>query len=190
MHHIEPFYRWRDHYTSEEDVDSPFYGVEYSEFMFDKKIYNYFIHPQWDEFGSNTLYCKILWLDERGSHAVIELIGEWNDALYNDVMFFKREVLDLLMQRGVYHFILIGENVLNFHASDDCYYEEWYEDILDEGGYIAAINFRDHVREEMAQAGIQQYFLMNKDLIEWRTFAPKAFCDLIDQTVTRRIAGA
>jgi len=30
---------------------------------------------------------------------------------------------------GDIQFILIGENVLNFHSSDDCYYEEWFQDV-------------------------------------------------------------
>ena len=42
---------------------------------------------------------------------------------------------------------MIGENVLNFHASDDCYYEEWFQEVED--GWIAAVNFRDHVLKEL-----------------------------------------
>ncbi len=51
MHEIEPFYNWRHIYVSEEDERSPFYGRVYSEFEFSQTIYNYYIHPQWDEFG-------------------------------------------------------------------------------------------------------------------------------------------
>ena len=52
MHDIEPYYKWRDHYTSESDDRSPFYGRVYNEFQYTQKVYNYFIHPQWDDFGS------------------------------------------------------------------------------------------------------------------------------------------
>ena len=60
MHDIEPFYKWRDDYNSAEDDLSPFYGKEYSEFEFSETIYNFYIHPQWDFFGSPTLYLKII----------------------------------------------------------------------------------------------------------------------------------
>lgn len=55
MHEIEPYYQWRDDYISAEDERSPFYNTEYSELYFDKQIYNFLLHPQWDEFGSSTL---------------------------------------------------------------------------------------------------------------------------------------
>ena len=56
------------------------------------------------------------------------MFGEWNDTLHNDIMFFKRNVIDHLIGQGIRKFILLGENLLNFHGSrDDEYYEEWFE---------------------------------------------------------------
>jgi hypothetical protein len=63
MHDIEPHFKWQNEYISSEDKLSPFHGRIYDEFRFTQKIYNYFIHPQWDEFGSQTLYMKILFVD-------------------------------------------------------------------------------------------------------------------------------
>ena len=63
MHELEPFYRWRDDYIAAEDPHSPLFETQYNEFTFDKQIYNYLIHPQWDFFGSPTLYLKILFVD-------------------------------------------------------------------------------------------------------------------------------
>ena len=60
MHAIEPYFNWRDFYISSEDSRSPFFGREYSEFHFVDQVYNYVIHPQWDNFGSSTLFLKIL----------------------------------------------------------------------------------------------------------------------------------
>jgi len=94
MHDIEPFYNWRHLYEAEEDPRSPFYGKEYSEMYFTDTIYNYVIHPQWDFIGSPTLYIKILFVDYEQGTAVIELLGEWNDAVHNDIMFLKREIAD------------------------------------------------------------------------------------------------
>src|SRR3954468_8062860 len=121
MHEIEPFYNWRHIYVSEEDECSPFYGREYSEFEFTQTLYNYYIHPQWDEFGSRTLYMKLLYVDYDQRFAIIELFGEWNDAIENDIMTIRREVTDNLYRNGIIKFILIAENVLNFHSSDDSY---------------------------------------------------------------------
>lgn len=81
MHNIEPFYNWRHIYISEEDRLSPFYGRAYSEFEFSQTVYNYYIHPQWDDFGSRTLFLKVLLADYEEKYAIIELIGEWNDAV-------------------------------------------------------------------------------------------------------------
>ena len=101
MHDIEPYYNWRHIYVSEEDQRSPFYQREYSEFEFSQTVYNYYIHPQWDEFGSRTLYLKLLQADYDEHYAVIEFIGEWNDAIENDIMTLKRDVIDVFEQQGI-----------------------------------------------------------------------------------------
>ena len=56
-------------------------------------------------------------------------MGEWNDAIHNDILEMKNDLINPLVNEGIRKFILIGENVLNFHASDDLYYEEWYEEM-------------------------------------------------------------
>ena len=84
MHFVEPFYNWRGYYIAAEDPSSPFYGREYSEFAFSNTVYNFYIHPQWDEFGSQTLFLKILFVDYEEKYAVLEFIGEWNDAIEKD----------------------------------------------------------------------------------------------------------
>lgn len=185
MHDIEPYYQWRDHYVASEDEQSPFYGRVYDEFRFTKKVYNYFIHPQWDEFGSNTLYTKILYADYDEGFAIMEMIGEWNDCLSNDVMFLKRDVADIMMEQGIYKFILICENVLNFHGSDDCYYEEWYDDVKDEQGWICMINTLDHVAEEMSNTRLQYQVNFGSEFnnINWRPFKPKLLVKAIDAMV-------
>ena len=98
MHQIEPFYNWRDDYRAEEDQHSPFYGREYSEFQFSKNIYNYFIHPQWDDFESETLSLKILFADYKNEFAIIEFLGEWNDCIQCDILSLKSNVLNVLIK--------------------------------------------------------------------------------------------
>jgi hypothetical protein len=187
MHLIEPFYGWRNHYVASEDPTSPFYNRIYSEFEFQNSVYNFYIHPQWDEIGSPTLFIKILFIEYDENYAIIELMGEWNDAIENDIMTFKRDIIEPLMNEGINKFILIGENVLNFLYSDDCYYEEWFDDVED--GWIALVNFHDHVINEFERIHIDHYFVMGGELedIEWRTYQPFQFYKKVDDLVTKRL---
>jgi hypothetical protein len=188
MHDLEPYYNWRDYYTSEEDVRSPFYGKIYSEFEFEDHIYNFYIHPQWDNIGSPTLFVKIIYADYHEGVAIIELFGEWNDTLYNDIMILKRDFADHLIYEGISKFILITENVLNFHSSDDSYYEEWFEDLED--GWVALLNAREHLLREFIHANIDNYLFMGGELneIPWRTYNPKHLCTKIEGLIQRRLA--
>ena len=182
MHTIEPHWNWRDHYDSSRDSKSPFFGRTYDEFSYSQKIYNYYIHPQWDQFGSETLYMKILWVDYQEGFAIFEMIGEWNDALHNDGMFLKREVVDALALYKIDKYIVICDNVLNFHASDDSYYEEWWEDTGAEGGWIAFLNLHDHVEQEFREAQIAQYVNMGGPLnqVNWRPQKPLHLFKVLD----------
>lgn len=178
MHQIEPFYLWRDYYQVSEDFRSPFYKKNYSELYFSNRIYNFLIHPQWDGFGSETLYFKQLFVDYEQGFCVLEFIGEWNDAINNDIMFLKNEVVNVLIQEGIKDYILILENVLNFHASDTDYYEEWKEEIE---GDIYFINALDHVLQEAKSIRLNHILLMDDELndVDWRTLKPNLILDYI-----------
>jgi hypothetical protein len=138
MHTLEPFYNWRHLYIASQDARSPFYGYQNSEVYFTDKIYDHIIHPQWDNIGSETLFLKVLFTDYEKGYCIIEFLGEWNDLLHNDIMILKRDIIDPMIDEGIDKFVLICENVLNFHADDVDYYEEWMDDIPE--GWIAAIN--------------------------------------------------
>ncbi len=185
MHDIEPYYKWRNKYTADRDDRSPFFGKVYNEFTFTNKVYNYFIHPQWDEFGSTTLYTKILFLDYEEGYAILEFIGEWNDAIQNDIMLLKRNLIEVLMSQNIYKFILVCENVLNFHGSDDCYYEEWGEDCREEGGWICLLNTLEHVEDEMKQMQLQYHINFGKyyNNVNWRPHQPQNLFKAIEALV-------
>lgn len=187
MHSIEPHYNWKHYYSAEEDEKSPFYGRVYSEFEFSDRVYDHLIHPQWDNIGSPTLFIKLLYCNYDQQFCIIEMIGEWNDCLHNDVMTFKRDIIDHLTLEGISKFLLIGENVLNFHYSDDCYYEEWMDDIED--GWVAAVNFQPHVLREMGSIGIDQYLLWGGELddLNWRTFKPQDLMQKIEMILNHRL---
>jgi len=186
MHDLEPYYNWRHLYTAEEDSKSPFFGRTYSEFEFTQTVYNYYIHPQWDDFGSQTLYLKVLYVDYEIGFAIIEFIGEWNDAIENDIMTLKRELIDKMLVHGIIKFILIGENVLNFHSSDECYYEEWYEDIEEKGGWIAMLGLPQQSVYDFKRAGIDR-FVELLDLNDWRPFTPMNLFSKVDNLIIKRL---
>lgn len=183
MHDIEPFYKWREKYVADQDSESPFYGREYDEFKFTNKIYNYFVHPQWDSFGSPTLYAKIIFVDYDEKFACIELIGEWNDCITNDIMYLKREVVDHIMQNDIDKFVCFCDNVLNFHGSDDSYYEEWYDDTKDTNGWICFVNTLNHVKIEMESVNVDHYVKFGDDYneINWQALQPKAILAFLER---------
>jgi hypothetical protein len=187
MHDIEPYYNWRNLYIADEDERSPFFGREYSEFEFTSKVYNYVIHPQWDYIGSETLYVKILFVDYEKAYCIIELIGEWNDCLYNDIMFLYRNVIEYILEQGIKKFILIGENVLNFHYGEDDYYQEWFDSIED--GWIVCVNFQNHVVHEFEAGRIDYYMAMGGkfDNLPWRTILPQKLFMITEHLITRRL---
>ncbi|TAJ11526.1 hypothetical protein DMA11_16530 [Marinilabiliaceae bacterium JC017] len=181
MQNIEPFYRWEKLYKAENDAKSPFFGRRYSDYKCRNLLYNYYIHPRWDEFGSTTLYLKLLYVDYTNHFAIIELLGEWNDCLYNDVMHLKRNIIEHLEKEGIQKYILIGENVLNFHYSDDSYYEDWFDDLED--GWIVALNFREHVLKEFDKINLNYYIIYGGRFneIKWRTVSPLKLFQAIDE---------
>ena len=187
MHTIEPHYNWIEQYSASEDSRSPLFETENSLDTYTNTIYGYYIHPQWDSLGSDTLFFKILFADYELGIAVLEFIGEWNDAIENDIMGLKRNIIDILVHEGIRKFILIGENVFNFHGSDDDYYEEWYEDVED--GWIAGINFQEHVRREMKQYNVDNYVNFGGDLddLPWRTYEPRRLFEVVDGLLNRRL---
>lgn len=190
MHEIEPYYNWLKYYNPAEDEQSPYFGKEYNYDLYTNAIYNYYIDPAWDFMGSETLYIKVLFADYNRRFCVLEFIGEWNDAINNDIMHLKRNIVDHMTRQGINKFILIGENVLNFHGSDDCYYEEWFEDV--EEGWIAAVNFRDFVLYEWQRYNVDSYinFGGSLQLDNWRTMKPLQFFELVSSLITRRLSSS
>ena len=188
MHEIEPYYNWLKYYDPATDDRSPFYGKEYNYDVYSETIYGYYIDPSWDYMGSETLYVKILYTDYNAGYTVMEFIGEWNDAINNDIMNLKRNVIELLINEGVNKFILIGENIMNFHGSDDCYYEEWFEEVED--GWIAAVSFPDFIQDELKKYHLDQYINMGGTLQidRWRTMQPHTFFDVVNGLIMRRLS--
>jgi len=188
MQNIEPSYQWENKYVAANDPYSPFYGRTYSTMEYTNTIYGYYIHPLWDDIESETLYLKILFADYKNKFCIIELFGEWNDTLHNDIMFLKRNVIDHLLKKGIVYFMLIGENIFNFHGMvEDDYYAEWFEDV--ENGWIAAINFAEFVEKEWTKYHIDYCinFGGSLNVPNWRTLQPEQLFRGIDLILSKRL---
>ncbi|MBI1306798.1 MAG: hypothetical protein GC181_09305 [Bacteroidetes bacterium] len=191
MHQIEPHYLWRHLYKASKDPNSPFYRTEHSQFEYTNRIYNYAIHPQWDYFGSETLLMKVLFVDYDEGYAIIEMIGEWNDCLHNDIMTLKREIVDDMIDHGIDKFVFLCENILNFHGSDDSYYQEWWEDVP--GGWVAFLHLRDHIINEMESIGIHNYISVEEDdetTWSWKTNKPEHLFQAVNKMMRRYLDNA
>jgi hypothetical protein len=180
MHTIEPFFNWQHLYNSETDEQCEYFGTVHSEFQFSNTVYNYFVHPQWDTFGSETLYLKILFVDYEDGYCIIEMIGEWNDAIENDSMILKRNLIDIMIQQGIKNYIFITENVLNYHSGDVDYYQEWHEEIAEEGGGIYWLNLPESSQYDFVRSKVKNY-VMQKEILNWRTMSPM---QVYEQVVT------
>ena len=102
-------------------------------------------------------------------------------------MMLKRNLVELLLIEGIKKFILIGENVFNFHGSDDLYYEEWFDEV--EEGWITAVNFPDFIQQEFQRYKLDVYINMGGTLQipHWRTLHPARFVEFVDALIQRRL---
>lgn len=89
-----------------------------------------------------------------------------------------------MLAEGISKFILIGENIFNFHGSDDSYYEAWFEEL--EEGWIAALNFPEFIIDEMKRYQLHHYINLNESLYieKWRTYQPLVLCNLVEKMIT------
>jgi hypothetical protein len=125
--------------------------------------------------------------DYEEGYAIIELLGEWNDAIENDIMNIKREVVDKFEAEGIYKFIFIAENVLNFHSGDRDYYEEWYEEMMDNNGWAVLLNMPEQTQYDFRKAKLHRYLEL-VELGNWRTFKPYHLFKKIDGEQLKRLS--
>ena len=129
---------------------------------------------------------KILYADYEQHFAIIELLGEWNDAIENDIMAIRRNVTDILFAKGICKFIFIAENVLNFHSSDDSYYEEWREQLEDDAGWVVILDMPDQSQYDFKRTRLTNYITLF-DFPQWRTLKPEFVFQQVDNLVMKRL---
>ena len=104
----------------------------------------------------------------------------------NDIMNIKREVADKFMAEGIYKFILIAENVLNFHSGDKDYYEEWTEETGEQNGWVICINMPEQTQYDFRRAKLDRYIgLMEQP--DWRIYKPFHLFKLVSSLQERRL---
>jgi MFS superfamily sulfate permease-like transporter len=128
----------------------------------------------------------VLLADYEEHYAIIELIGEWNDAIENDIMELKREIIDRLTKLKITKFILITENVLNFHSSDKEYYQEWFEEVTEENGWIVALNMPEATQQDFRKKKLN-YYIELMEISDWRIYKPYHLFKKIDDQIAKRI---
>jgi hypothetical protein len=101
-------------------------------------------------------------------------------------MTLRRDVTDLLYKKGITHFILIAENVLNFHSSDDSYYEDWGEQVSDSGGWVVILDMPGQSQYDFVNARLNNYIELI-DFPQWRTLKPELVFEQIDDKMIKRI---
>ena len=139
--------------------------------------------------SSSTTYAstnKILFTDYEQGYAIIELIGEWNDAIENDIMTLRRDITDVMFKEGITKFILIAENVLNFHSSDDSYYEEWHEQLEDDGGWVVILDMPQQSQHDFKRSRLTNYVGL-LDFPQWRTLKPEVVFQQVDNWMLRQL---
>ncbi|MEM9300005.1 MAG: hypothetical protein AAGA64_16715, partial [Bacteroidota bacterium] len=79
---------------------------------------------------------------------------------------------------------------------DDSYYEEWFEDVEDidnfqQSGWIAGVNFPEHIIDEQKNYNIDSYINFGGVLQfpKWRTMPPQLFFQKINEVIMYRLGG-
>ena len=114
------------------------------------------------------------------------MIGEWNDAIENDIMTLKRDVIDVMMDNGINKFILIAENVLKFHSGDKDYYTEWFEENEESGGWVVALNMSEPSQYDFHRKKLDRYIELI-ELPDWRVYKPYHLFKKIDTLLHNRL---
>ena len=100
-------------------------------------------------------------------------------------MYLKKEIVEKLNKHYIYKFVVFCDNVLNYHGDEDCYYEEWWDDIKDDRGWVCLVNTFDHVSSEMSKYRLHYYInygpLFND--MNWRTQKPAYLVDILERTI-------
>ena len=95
-------------------------------------------------------------------------------------------MIDQLFSEGITKFILITENVLNFHSGDRDYYEEWFDEVTDENGWIVALNMPEATQYDFRRKKLN-YYIELMEMPNWRVFKPEHLFAVINNELSKRL---
>jgi hypothetical protein len=101
-------------------------------------------------------------------------------------MELKREIIDRLSKLKITKYILITENVLNFHSSDKEYYQEWFEEVTEENGWIVSLNMPEATQQDFRKKKLH-YYIELMEIADWRIYKPYHLFRKIDDQISKRI---
>jgi hypothetical protein len=101
-------------------------------------------------------------------------------------MQLKREVADWFKQEGITKYILIAENVLNFHSGDKDYYQEWFEEVTDDDGWIVCLNMPEQTQYDFKRKKLN-YYIELMEIADWRVYKPFHLFRKIDEQIMKRL---
>jgi hypothetical protein len=76
--------------------------------------------------------------------------------------------------------------VLNFHSSDDSYYEDWYDQVRDQGGWIVILDMPEQTQYDFKRAHLTKYIGL-LTYHAWRANQPQHLFSAIDNMILRRL---
>jgi hypothetical protein len=77
--------------------------------------------------------------------------------------------------------------VLNFHSGDRDYYQEWYEEVTDEEGWVVSLNMPEQTQYDFKKAKLN-YYIELMEIPNWRTYRPYHLFKKIDDELSKRIS--
>jgi hypothetical protein len=90
------------------------------------------------------------------------------------------------MLQGIFKFIFIAENVLNFHSGDRDYYEEWYEELREQNGWAVCIKMPGQTQYDFHRARLDQYIDL-MDQPDWRIYKPFHLFRMVEAFEAKRL---
>ncbi len=76
--------------------------------------------------------------------------------------------------------------MLNFHSSDDSYYEDWREQVEDATGWVVILNMPAQSQYDFVQARLNKYIEL-VDFAQWRTLKPELVFQQLDDLMLKRL---
>ena len=76
--------------------------------------------------------------------------------------------------------------MLNYHSDGKDYYEELFEEVTDENGWVVCLNMPEQTQYDFKKAHLNRYIEL-MELLNWRTYKPFHLFKKIDNELMARL---